>query len=199
MKLIVNEKNIDTKEITTATQMVEKIQTLADDDIINQVTINAQDVYDDFEAYLEQHWQSIEYIKVITQSKKQFINDTLLTAENYLDNAVDLVQELSNNFYQKPGAEDWNQFQYFTEGITWFSNILVTIDSLKERPNNWKCYVDQYHKLEDGIKELAEAVEADDETLIADIIQYEMIPIYQNLKKLISNTIDTEGCRPHAH
>ncbi|WP_339179809.1 hypothetical protein [Oceanobacillus sp. FSL W7-1293] len=199
MKIIWGKQEININNNEKAEDIVKKIDELVMDEIITHVIFDEEEVYSDIEEYFDSYRQDIEVVKVITKSKKAFINETLLTAEEYLSNAIPIIEKLSESFYQNPQTGDWNQFQRLTEGLTWISNMLLHIDSLKERPSNWEDYANLYKDFEAGVNELAESVEANDTTLIADIIQYEIHPVYKGLKELITNTIDTEGCRSNVN
>lgn len=200
MKIILNneEKYIELKP-EAQEEIIKNINQLNGENILSHVIIDGREVYTEIEAYIEQNMQQINVIQIISKSKKEYINDTLILAEEYLQKGTPLIEELSEKYYQNASPEDKKQFQDLIEGLTWLTNILVHIDSLKERPSNWEAYVAIYHQLEEGIKSLVEALENNDEILMADILQYEIVSAYGKLSKLITNSIDTEGSRPNAN
>ncbi|SHM96640.1 hypothetical protein SAMN05216179_1448 [Gracilibacillus kekensis] len=200
MKIILNDEEQIIKQTVEKKQgIIETIDKLVDGNILSHIIINDYPIYIEIEDYIDRHLNDIEKIQIITKTKSEFVNDTLLTAENYLEHGINAIEHLADQFYQTPTQEDWNQFKNFTDGLNWINNVILNIDSLKERPSNWNDYVKIYHDLENGVRELAEAVEGNDEILIADIINYEIKSIYEKLNKLITTTIDTEGCRPNAN
>lgn len=200
MKLILNneEKVIDLQS-GSQEEIIKKINELNGDNILSHLIIDNTEVFNDIEEYIERNIQHIQEIQIISKSTKEYINDTLLLTENYLQNGKTMVERLAENYYQSVSDEDRTQFQDLTEGLSWLTSTLVYIDTLKERPSKWEEYAVVYHELEKMIESLAEAVEDNDDVLIADILQYEIATIYEELNNLITETIDTEGSRPDAN
>lgn len=200
MKLILNDKEkIIDLQSSEQNEIIKMINELNGDNILSHLIIDNIEIHNDLEEYIENNIKHIQVIQVISKSTKEFINDTLLLTETYLQNGKPMVEKLAENYYQSVSDEDRTQFQDLTEGLTWLTSTLVYIDTLKERPNNWEEYAVVYHELEKGIESLAEAVEDDDDVLIADILQYEISMIYERLNNLITETIDMEGSRPDAN
>ncbi len=167
--------------------------------IFSHLVIDDLTIYSDHESYIEKYINDMKVINIIAKTKTDHINDTLLTTESYLKNSYIAINDLIEQFYNVPTEESWNIFKQLTEGIQWLIEMIVMIDQLKERPTNWQRYVDVYHQLEQNIPELADAIESQDSILIADVINYEIKPLFETLQHLITNTIDQEGSRPHAN
>ncbi|GAA0285619.1 hypothetical protein GGQ92_001070 [Gracilibacillus halotolerans] len=197
MKIILNDNETAVEVNPSSTEEIIKyiFQLKDEDKMISHVTIDGQAVYTNLDEYLEDKVNQIEMIQVITRSQKEFINETLVTAEEYLTNAIPELTNLVEAFYQNATQGDWDTFRDFTEGLKWLTDMIANIDHLKNRPSNWEGYVEAYRTIEEHIQSLAEAMENKDETLIADIINYEILPLYKSIKILITKTIDTEGCR----
>ncbi|WP_260838905.1 hypothetical protein [Heyndrickxia oleronia] len=196
MELIYQEHSFQLNKQTNVEIIIEKIHEILEDGVFfSHLIIDGKEVYEDFEIYLLDHLTQIKQIKVITKTVGEFINELLLTAEGYLDRAIPEVSLLSNEFYQNSSTEGWNKFSQMLEGIQWLNQMIHTINKIKEQPNNWNEYLNLSKKLENEIKNLEVAVENDDNVLIADIIQYEILSIFERVKSVIQTTIDLEGCR----
>lgn len=200
MKIILND-NEQILEVNTSSveEIIDYIFQLKEEDkILSHVVIDGQTVYTNLNEYLENNNQ-IDTIQVITKSFKDYINETLGTAEEYLTSAIPHLKNLITAFYNNPSEEDWSLFTDFTEGLMWLMNMIANIDGLKIKPSNWQEYITVYKAIEEHIQSLAEAMEHKDEILTADIINYEIMPLYESLKDVITKSIDTEGERENVN
>ncbi|WP_208587499.1 hypothetical protein [Gracilibacillus suaedae] len=194
-----NEKVVE-KDIEVYSNVKEHINAFLDEKyIFSHLVIDGHEVYTDYEEFIDKHIENIEHIEIVAKTKTEFINETLLTAESYLNSALPELKVVVDDFYQKPSSESWDQFIHFTEGLKWISDMMQSIDPLRERPSNWEKYVSIYHELENIVRALAETLGSQDEILLADIINYEVIPTYERLKELVTDTIDSEGCRQNVN
>jgi hypothetical protein len=188
---------VDSKDVTLIIQTVNKL--VGEDLVFSHLVIDDQTIYSDHELYIQRYINDIKNIKVIAKTKKDYINEIFLTAEGYLENSYSSINNLIDQFYKGPTNDSWNTFKDMSEGIHWLNDMILMVDRMEDRPNNWKNYVQVYHQLEGAVKELADAVENQDVILIADILDYEMKPLFSELKHLITITIDQEGRRPNAN
>ena len=152
MKIILND---DEQILEVNTSSVEEIidyifQLKEEDKILSHVVIDEQTVYTNLNEYLENNNQ-IDTIQVVTKSFKDYINETLGTAEEYLTNAIPHLKDLITAFYNNPSEEDWSLFTDFTEGLMWLMNMIANIDGLKIKPNNWQEYITVYKAIEEHI------------------------------------------------
>lgn len=196
MELIMNEQSFQFEKQPSAEEVVEKInELLADNYFFNHIIVDGVVVYDDPEQYLSDEFLKIEKLEVITRTATEFKNDILLTAEEYLKRAEPEMTLLADGFYQNPESEHWTSFADMLDGVQWLNQIITSLDGIAKNPRNWDEYIKLRSILEMQIQALEEAVENGDTVLIADIIQYELIPLYNSLKNQIQTTIDTEGSR----
>ncbi|QGH34054.1 hypothetical protein GI584_08475 [Gracilibacillus salitolerans] len=198
MKVILNNDrksliHIQTNEVSPVIQAINEL--IGSELIISHLIIDDQTIYSDHELYIENYIKDIKVIDVIAKTRAEFINDTLLTTENYLLNSFVIIDDLTSQFYSNPIDDSWNTFKQLTNGIQWLTDMIFMVDRMVERPNNWEQYVEVYYQLQANIKELADALENHDIVLIADIIHYEIKALFETLMKLITNTIDQEGSR----
>lgn len=196
MELIFKDQIIQYKELPSVEEIIQKInELLIDNYYYSHFIVDGQVVYEDPEQYLLEELSAISKLEVIGRTAAEFTNDILLTAEEYLKRAKPEMTDLAEGFYQNPGTEHWTNFSDMLEGIQWLNQIILSIDGINEQPGNWNAYLNLAAKLEMELGNLEEAVENSDYVLIADIIQYELIPLYESLINEINTTIDTEGTR----
>ncbi|MDX8044605.1 hypothetical protein SH601_01275 [Gracilibacillus sp. S3-1-1] len=195
-----NQKSLTIDEDITVERVIEAINQLIGTELIfSHLIIDNQEIYSDHHLYIERYIDEILQIKVIAKTKSVYINETLLSAEEYLQNALPAIDTLVEQFYQGVEADTWNRFQQMTDGIQWLMDVIATVDKFIERPSDWVSYVEIYQQLESNVAELAEAVENQDTILIVDIVNYEMKPLLEQLQQLLTKTIDQEGSRTNVN
>lgn len=200
MEFLFQEESIQFDQDSTVEQVIEQIHTLLDDSYyFSHLIVDGVDVYEEPEQYLNENLESIEKLELIARTANEFTNDILLSAEVYLQRASLELMKLADGFYKNPSSESWDNFSDMLEGMQWLNQIIVSIDQMNEKPQNWDEYLKLAATLEVELKNLEEAVENGDHVLVADIIQYEITPVYEGLEKEIQRTIDTEGSRHDAN
>ncbi|MED4882741.1 hypothetical protein [Bacillus smithii] len=176
--------------------VIEKINDETDSHIFfSHFIADGKEIYKDHELYLEDHLPSISELEVVLKTVKEFINDILLSASEYIQRAKSELPSLVDEFYDHADKTTWDRFMNFLEGLEWLNQMIVTIDATKQQPKNWDQYLNIAATLKEHLKSLQEALENQDEVLIADTIQYELLPLLEELEKEINTTIDQEGYR----
>jgi hypothetical protein len=196
MEILFQDKKIYIKHPITVQNIFEEIQNLISSTYyFSHFIINDKEIYEDPEYYLSENLYQIKKIEVIAKTAKELINDVLLTAEEYIERAMPEIQILIKEFYNTPSSKSWDKFVQLLEGIQWLNQIMTSLEELRERPSNWMCYIECYRTLQDEMKNLEEALEFKDHVLVADIIQYEIYPVFETLLIEIQKTIGTEERR----
>lgn len=196
MKIIFKEEVIQFDTLPTVEVMINKINQLLDDNYyFSHLIIDDKEVFDDPEQYLQDYLSEIKELEIVAKTAKEFTNDVLLSAEEYIERAKPQIDSLADDFYQNPTSESWHKFTYLLEGIQWINQMIQTIDTAKEKPNNWMNYLKINNTLDLELKNMEEAIENNDSVLIADLIKYEILSIFESLGSEIQLTIDTEGYR----
>lgn len=182
------------KEIESLFQMIN--DRLADSEYhFSHLLIDGLEVYDNFAEYIEEHIHHIQTIEVIVKTVKELTHDILFTAEEYIQRATPEISHLIDELYQGPTDETWVKFQQFLEGIEWINQMLVSIDKSTYHPHNWQAYLPIMVKLQMELKNLEGSMQSEDYVLMADIVQYEFLELFNKLDKAIKTTIDHEGFR----
>ncbi|MCJ8007601.1 hypothetical protein ACFFF5_15635 [Lederbergia wuyishanensis] len=196
MKLIFKEEVIQFDTQPTVEVIINTINQLLDDNYyFSHLIIDDKEVLDDPEQYLQDYLNEIRELEIVAKTVKEFINDLLLSAEEYIRRAKPEIDSLSDEFYQNPTSESWHKFAQLLEGIQWLNQVIQTIDTTKEKPKNWVNYLEINSNFDLELKNMEEAIENSDSVLIADLIKYEILSIIESLGSEIQLTIDTEGYR----
>lgn len=196
MKLLFKGETIQLNNELSLEFVKEKINSLlADQYFFSHLVVDGVEIYEEPEQYLEQHLHDINELEIIARTVQEFVNDLLLTAEDYTKRAIPEIEALADHFYNHPNHEGWNKFGQLLEGLQWLTHMIQTIDSFSQKPENWMNYLKASIAVEEELKNLKEALENKDHVLIADIINYEILPYFTTLGAEIQHTIDTEGYR----
>ncbi|GMG95587.1 hypothetical protein [Tepidimicrobium xylanilyticum] len=166
--------------------------------VFSHLIIDGLEVYDDFYDYFLDNIKNIEVVKVVTKTVKETYEEILLSTIDYLERAIPEIGILSNEFYKTPSRESWEKLGDLLEGIKWIMDTFIVIDSnsvLKDVVNSyedWNMYAKDIYGLNELLKELEEILENSDFVSTADILSYEIIPLFENMKKKLEKLIAEE-------
>ncbi|MBD7909609.1 hypothetical protein [Sporosarcina gallistercoris] len=150
---------------------------------------------ENYEDYLNHHIGHISQLVVVAKTVQDHVNDLLLSTGEYIKRAIPEMLSLSDEFYNNPKSVTWVTLEELLEGLQWINEMLVHVGQSETVPSNWENYLEVAGNMQEHIRNLAEAVENEDSILIGDIIQYELLMVFEELQKEILGTIDNEGMR----
>lgn len=193
MKFVFQGETMVVDESLSVQQIIETINDLlADQYFFSHLLVNDKEVYDELEEYLYEVVDTDITIEIVAKTMQQFVNEVLVMATDYFERAIPEMNTLANGFYKSPTANDWQAFSDLIEGMQWLYQSIETVDQLKQKPVNWNDCIYHAAQLQVELQTLQEAIENSDSILIADIIQYEILPIYQKLETTFNTMIDNE-------
>lgn len=196
VKLIFQQQQFEFKDTTTSDDVIEKINELLQKNYyFSYFIVDGTEIHEDPESYLIVNLGRIEMLEIVAKTEKEFVNDILLSTEDYLKRAKPELTSLPEGFYANPTPQTYTSFVQLIDGLQWLDEMISVIGNSDVRPSNWKEYLDLSKNMKSEIFNLSDAVDNSDNILVADIIQYEIIPIFDLLETTIGNTIDTEGVR----
>lgn len=196
MELIFKGQQFEFDKMPSSDEVVAKINELLERNYyFSHFIADGVDIYENHEDHLIVNVERIKKLEVIAKTEKEFLNDILLSTEAYLKRAKPELAILSDGFYSNPSPEIRSSFSHLMEGLQWLNKMFAVIDNSNERPTNWDTCMELAASMNVEVANLSEAVENSDNILIADIIQYEFIPVFESLETEIEKTIDTVGIR----
>ncbi len=166
--------------------------------IFSHLIIDGQEVYNDFYDYFLDNMKNIQEVKVVTRTAKEAFEEILLSTIDYLNRAIPEIEVLSNEFYKTPSRESWGKLGDLLEGIKWIMDTFMIIDAdfgLKNIVNSyedWNIYAEDIYKLNELLIEFEEILENSDFVSTADILSYEIIPLFNDMKKKLEKLISEE-------
>jgi hypothetical protein len=165
------------------------------DYFFSHLTVDGIEVFEDHETYISEHIHEIEMIEVYVKTIREFNVELLLSAESYIKRAIPEINRVVDEFYQGPTESTWDKFEQILEAMQWILQMVETIDKNEHLPRNWEDFLRVTMDLKQEMLELESALKNTDYVLTADIIQYELVRLLQELEQEITNTIDNEGYR----
>lgn len=166
--------------------------------IFSHLIIDGQEVYNDFYDYFLDNMKNIQEVKVVTRTAKEAFEEILLSTIDYLNRAIPEIEVLSNEFYKTPSRESWEKLGDLIEGIKWIMDTFMIIDSNSELKSvinsyeDWNVYAKDIYELSELLKEFEEILENNDFVSTADILSYEIIPLFNNMKEKLEKLVTEE-------
>lgn len=166
--------------------------------IFSHLIIDDLEVYDDFYDYFLDNIGNIEEVIVVTKTIKKMSEEILLSTIDYLERAIPEIEILSNEFYKTPSRESWKKLMDLIEGIKWIMDTFAAIDYNEQLKNivnsyeEWNIYAKYIYELNELIIEFEEVLENSDFVSTADILSYEIIPLFNNMKEKLLKLISEE-------
>lgn len=197
MILYVREKEY---ELENSVEGLEEIYKILDKETRNEYSlshfiIDGQEVYENYEGYLEDNIFSIDKVSMILLTQEEFITEVLKTSSDYIKNSMSRIEILSNSFSKSPTYKDWDEITDLFEAIGWMINVFQTIDVIENLSDKisdyekWNQYALEVKSLSEIVLELNEAMESNDNNMIGDLLSYEIVPTMKNMELKLSELI----------
>lgn len=167
--------------------------------ILSHMVIDDFEIYQDFYDYFSDNIRVIEEVKVITLTYKELVCDILISTVEYIGRIPEKIEELANKFYKNPGKESWNDLNDLLGGITWIINTFSSIDQDKRLKDvvssyeSWNLYAKETFLLQDILPDFEGALENNDNVTIADILLYEILPIFKEMGERLLELVKMGG------
>ncbi|GAB2545152.1 hypothetical protein [Gracilibacillus alcaliphilus] len=156
----------------------------------SHLLVDGVEVFEQHDTYMKEHISNLDQIEVVLKSIQELIEETLLSTNHYITRAIPEIEELAEQFYNHPDEAAWMKFDQLLQGLQWMIEMMQLVDQNNQYVSNWKEYISSTETLKQQLTELLEAVENKDMVLLADIIQYELLPVLEQLKQHIENSIN---------
>ncbi|MBB6282005.1 hypothetical protein [Geobacillus subterraneus] len=156
---------------------------------LSHLVIDGVEVYDDFETYMEERIDSIRTIDVVAVTVEEYIRDVFQTMHSYLMRALPEIERIIDEFYQSPSEDAWMRFEQMLEGIQWIDQALYWLAEQSKQPLDRQMLAHIRETLAEQLRQLLQAVEAGDAVLIADLIQYEIKPLWKEMMEHVQTNV----------
>lgn len=165
----------------------------------SHLLIDDLEVYEDHYDYFKDNIRNIKEVKVVVSTLKELVQNITISTIDYINRAIPEVDILSNEFYKTPSEQSWAKFSDLLEGIAWIMDSFNAIDTngrLKELVSSyeeWNNYAKDIYSLHELLRDLEKVIENQDIVSVADILSYEINPIFKNIKEKLEGLISKEA------
>ncbi|WP_077369568.1 hypothetical protein [Anaerosalibacter sp. Marseille-P3206] len=162
----------------------------------SHLEVDGYEVYEDFQNYFLDNIRNIEEVKVIAKTFKEFVIEILNTTAEYFENAIPEIEILSDEFYKTPTGESWNKLSDLIQGVKWIMDSFVIIDQSDEIKDivksyeTWNLYAKDIYSLRELLEEFEEILENEDLVSTADILSYEIAPLFNEMLNKLNILVD---------
>lgn len=182
VQLLEKEFSVDNNE-QGIQQLIDTInETLVEKNVyFSHMVVDGEEVFDDPAEYIFNNIEKVQQIYIKVKTIKQFVNNVMVSLNTYTERAIPEIQRLVDQFYQNPSSESWATLEQLLEGIEWIYQTIKNIDRANKTQYKWGEYLKVAATFEVELPNLMDAIENKDTILIADIIQYEILPQFQKV------------------
>lgn len=154
--------------------------------------IDGKEVHSDYEVFIQENISTINDIEVITYTVNEFIGELLVSLNEYTERAIPEIELMVEEFYQGPKENTWAALHQLLEGLEWIYETIKSIDKTKHNISNWNDFIAVAATFEIELPNLLEAIENKDNILTADIVQYEILPQFQEIQAKTNHNFEVK-------
>jgi len=194
MEILMNNEVV---KLTDECELIEQVERLIESYLVknmifHKIVIDGTEYYNDYEEPLRKALAQKKTISITMQSIQEHVEETLFATQEYLERATPLLEKLGNDFYLEEEQNRWNKLNDLIEGIAWVNYVLALLGSGSVRLSLVIAENLKVENLNSKTQELYSAMEMKDNVLIADLIIYEILPLFTELEQ-VCNKVLKEG------
>lgn len=124
---------------------------------------------------------------------KSQLNEVIISWEQYLDYSLPVIKELADRFYKSIEQQPWIELPQLTEAFSWIFQVFESLQQAGASSyDDWKGVKKLMDKMASELHVLHDAISAKDPVTIGDILNYEVLPILEELHGVVSTIIKHE-------
>ena len=156
------------------------------DSYIRRIWLDGQEVSSDSQDTLKTLTTSVELLELELAELQDLLANNLTNAKDYLVKLIPGFQKAADLFRMGNEQEANQYYLQVLDGIEWFSQVVIIIVSTQKNKYEEKSLEERQKKLTDLMSQMLEANQNQDWVLMADLMEYEMIPFYKDWKEVLS-------------
>ena len=153
---------------------------------IRRIWLDGQEVSSDSQDTLKTLTTSVELLELELAELQDLLANNLTNAKDYLVRLIPGFQKAADLFRMGNEQEANQYYLQVLDGIEWFSQVVIIIVSTQKNKSEEKSLEERQKKLTDLMSQMLEANQNQDWVLMADLMEYEMIPFYKDWKEVLS-------------
>ena len=153
---------------------------------IRRIWLDGQEVSSDSQDTLKTLTTSVELLELELAELQDLLANNLTNAKDYLVRLIPGFQKAADLFRMGNEQEANQYYLQVLDGIEWFSQVVIIIVSTQKNKSEEKSLEERQKKLTDLMSQMLEANQNQDWVLMADLMEYEMIPFYKDWEEVLS-------------
>ena len=153
---------------------------------IRRVWLDGQEVSSSAPDTLMSAVSSVELLELELADLKDLMANNLSNAKEYLEKLIPGFQKAADLFRMGNEQEAHKFYLQILDGIDWISQVVQTVVNSRNKELEGQDLKDRQEKLTGFMAQMLEANQNQDWVLLADLLEYEMIPFYENWQEALS-------------
>ena len=153
---------------------------------IRRIWLDGQEVSSDSQDTLKTSTTSVGLLELELAELQDLLANNLTNAKDYLVKLIPGFKKAADLFRMGNEQEANQYYLQVLDGIEWFSQVVIIIVSTQKNKSEEKSLEERQKKLTDLMSQMLEANQNQDWVLMADLMEYEMIPFYKDWKEVLS-------------
>ncbi len=170
----------------TLKEVLDAILTDRQDSYVRRVWLDGQEVSSSDPNALMTSAASIELLELELANLQDVLANNLKNAKEYLEKLIPGFQKAADLFRIENEQEANQYYLQILDGVDWFSQVILTIMQSRGKELEGESLEERQKKLTRLMAQMLEANQNQDWVLMADLLEYEMIPFYEEWKELLS-------------
>lgn len=167
--------------------------------LLSHLIVDDVDVYDDYKSFIANNIGDLKEVRFVVITLVEMVTQILQSAKDYLERAYPELQAIIDQLYQGASSSTWITFGEFLDGLQWIMQTIESLNRLGDETEVWTEYKAVSVKLEEVLIDMQEAVVNVDAVLLADMLHYEVLPVFTNLHELLQHTLRHKVVNKHVN
>jgi len=157
------------------------------DSYVRRIWLEGQEVSSSAMDTLMTSITSIELLELELAHLGDLLANNLANAKEYLEKLIPGFQKAADLFRMGNEQEAHKFYLHILDGIDWFSQVVLNIVRSRGNQVEGQSLGDRQEKLTGLMAQMLEANQNQDWVLMADLLEYEMIPYYEDWQETLSH------------
>ena len=170
----------------TLKEVLDAILKNRQDSYIRRIWLEGQEVSSSAQDTLMTSTSSIELLELELAYLADLLANNLGNAKEYLEKLIPGFQKAADLFRMGNEQEAHKFYLQILDGIDWFSQVVLNIVKSRRNEVEGQSFEDRQERLTGLMAQMLEANQNQDWVLLADLLEYEMIPFYEDWQEALS-------------
>lgn len=148
--------------------------------VVYQVFADEKDISNISESEFQKLGE-IEHLEVVVKELKELTLETLKEANEFIPEYIERIERFLDRIHEGTETARFIMVEQLVDTLKWFTTLLENIDYQEEDIDKDKFFT----RWAETIENLLGAVEIKDFVLLADVLEYELIPVLKEYQRFI--------------